>query len=199
MRGKEKVILRRGNVINLRKEEFVKQPHFNLKWIDPRRRFCNPVKNSLCKIKIEPHITRIQSQNPECINNFNRKFSIEKNLWLCLLWRIKLGPDLNSSFLIITEDNFTALYRESISVFIKKIINLLLSYMQVEWKYKLKLEIPEQDRFTRSKSTVIFSIFHPKISLLNVHNIKKGNLKEGGKKWKITRSLRDPNKHQHQL
>lgn len=38
-------------IINLRKEEFVKQPHFNLKWINPRRRFCNPVKNSLHKIK----------------------------------------------------------------------------------------------------------------------------------------------------
>lgn len=133
-----------------------------------------------CKIKIE----RIEIQNLECINNFNRKFSTKKNRWLCLLWRIKLGPDLNNSFLIITEDNFSALYRESISVFIKKIINLLLSYMQVEWKYKLKLEIPEQERFTRSKSTEIFSIFHPKISLLDVHNIRKGNLKEGGKNEK---------------
>lgn len=46
-------------------------------------------------------------------------------------------------------------------------------------------DAPEEDRFPRSKSIVIFRIFHPKIGLFNVYNLRERDLHKSKAKHQI--------------
>lgn len=127
---------------NLREEQFVKQSDFHCKWIESRGSFSNPVKNSLHD-KEHKALWFGNQKEDSCIND--SQCQQDKNLWLCLLRRIILCPDLNHSLLIITKDHFCALYRECIPACMKKILNFNGISEQVNKKNttSIILQVPE--------------------------------------------------------